>query len=175
MPVSVGVGDVYEALQTGALDYSFPNRGNILSNRLYEPGPYSWSGHGDHRSLIVINDVWGDIAAGDQAIILEEGKKAGKAYIDNIEAAEEKAGAEIIKAGGIIKEFPASELAKWKAAAPDLLQNWVDDMTTRGMGDEAGKVAAYGAPGSTRTKCISGGSRTRHVCCETLSRIVSLP
>ena len=145
VPVSVGVGDVYEALQTGALDYSFLNRGNILSNRLYEPGPYSCgpvmaiTGH-----LIVINnDVWGDIAAGDQAIILEEAKKAGKAYIDNIEAAEEKAGAEIIKAGGIIKEFPASELAKWKAAAPDLLQNWVDDMTTRGMGDEAGKVAAY--------------------------------
>ena len=94
--------------------------------------------------LIVINyDVWADISAGDQALMLEEAKKAGKAYIDNIEAAEEKAGEEIVKAGGVIKEFPASELAKWKAAAPDLLQNWVDNMASRGMGDEAGKVAAY--------------------------------
>jgi TRAP-type C4-dicarboxylate transport system substrate-binding protein len=75
--------------------------------------------------------------------MLEEAKMAGKAYIDNIEAAEEKAGEEIVKAGGIIKEFPASELAKWKAAAPDLLQNWVEDMTSRNMGEEAGKVSAY--------------------------------
>ena len=145
VPVSVGVGEVYEALQSGSLDYSFLNRGNILSNRLYEPGPYSCgpvmaiTGH-----LIVINeDVWNDISADDQAIIMEEATKAGEAYINNIEAAEEAAGAEIIKAGGTIKPFPAEELAKWKAAAPDLLQNWVDDMSSRGMGDQANEVSAY--------------------------------
>lgn len=145
VPVSVGVGEVYEALQSGSLDYSFLNRGNILSNRLYEPGPYSCgpimaiTGH-----LIVINeDVWNDISADDQAIILEEATKAGEAYINNIEAAEDAAGAAIIEAGGTIKPFPAEELAKWKATAPDLLQNWVDDMTSRGMGDQANEVSAY--------------------------------
>lgn len=145
VPVSVGVGEVYEALQSGSLDYSFLNRGNILSNRLYEPGPYSCgpimaiTGH-----LIVINeDVWNDISADDQAIILEEATKAGEAYINNIEAAEDAAGAAIIEAGGTIKPFPAEELAKWKATAPDLLQNWVDDMTSRGMGDQANEVATY--------------------------------
>lgn len=145
VPVSVGVGEVYEALQSGSLDYSFLNRGNILSNRLYEPGPYSCgpvmaiTGH-----LIVINeDVWNDISADDQAIIMEEATKAGEAYINNIEAAEEAAGAAIVEAGGTIKPFPAEELAKWKAAAPDLLQNWVDDMSSRGMGDQANEVSAY--------------------------------
>ena len=145
VPVSVGVGEVYEALQSGSLDYSFLNRGNILSNRLYEPGPFSCgpimaiTGH-----LIVINeDVWGDISADDQAIIMEEATKAGEAYINNIEAAEDAAGAAIIEAGGTIKPFPAEELAKWKATAPDLLQNWVDDMTSRGMGDQANEVSAY--------------------------------
>jgi TRAP-type transport system periplasmic protein len=145
VPVSVGVGDVYEALQRGSLDYSFLNRGNILSNRLYEPGPFSCgpimaiTGH-----LIVINSkVWGTIDAADQAIILEEAKAAGEAYINNIEAAEDAAGAAIVEAGGTIKPFPAEELAKWKAAAPDLLQNWVDDMAGRGMGDQAGEVATY--------------------------------
>ena len=145
VPVSVGVGEVYEALQSGSLDYSFLNRGNILSNRLYEPGPYSCgpimaiTGH-----LIVINeDVWNDISADDQTIILEEATKAGEAYINNIEAAEDAAGAAIIEAGGTIKPFPAEELAKWKATAPDLLQNWVDDMTSRGMGDQANEVATY--------------------------------
>ncbi len=145
VPVSVGVGDVYEALQRGSLDYSFLNRGNILSNRLYEPGKTSCgpvmsiTGH-----LIVINKrVWGKISEEDQAIILEEAEMAGKAYIDNIEKAEEAAGEKIVEAGGVIKPFPEEELAKWKEAAPDLLQNWVDDMTKRGTGDEAMEVSDY--------------------------------
>ncbi len=145
VPVSVGVGDVYEALQRGSLDYSFLNRGNILANRLYEPGQYSCgpvmaiTGH-----LIVINsNQWDAISPEDQAIVLEEAEKAGKAYIDNIESAEEAAGEKIIQAGGVIKEFPPEELEKWTSAAPDLLQNWVDDMSGRGMGDQANEVAAY--------------------------------
>ncbi len=145
VPVSVGVGDVYEALQRGSLDYSFLNRGNILANRLYEPGPYSCgpvmaiTGH-----LIVINkDALGDISEEDQAIILEEADKAGRAYIEAVDTAEDAAGAEIEANGGTIKPFPAEELAKWKAAAPDLLQDWVTDMERRGMGEEAAEVAAY--------------------------------
>jgi len=145
VPVSVGVGDVYEALQRGSLDYSFLNRGNILSNRLYEPGPYSCgpvmsiTGH-----LIVINsDVFADISEEDRAIILEEAERAGTAYINNIEAAEDAAGEAIVEAGGTIIEFPESELTAWAEIAPDLLQNWVDDMTSRGMGDQATEVATY--------------------------------
>lgn len=145
VPVSVPVGEVYEALQRGALDYSFLNRGNIFNNNLHEPGPFSCgpimaiTGH-----LIVINkDVFADIDEADRAIILEEAEKAGRAYIDNIEAAEDAAGQGIIDAGGTIKPFPAEELAKWKAAAPDLLQAWVDDMASRGMGEQAAEVAAY--------------------------------
>ncbi len=145
VPVSVGVGDVYEALQRGALDYSFLNRGNIYNNNLHEPGPYSCgpvmaiTGH-----LIVINsDAFADIDEADRAIILEEADKAGAAYIANIEAAEEAAGEAMVAAGATIKPFPAEELAKWKAEAPDLLQNWVNDMTSRGRGDEAEEVSAY--------------------------------
>lgn len=145
VPVSVGVGDVYEALQRGSLDYSFLNRGNVLANRLYEPGKYSCgpimaiTGH-----LIVIgNHAWDRISPEDQAVILEEADRYGKEYIDNIEVAENAAGDEIIAAGGVIKPFPAEELAKWKAQAPDLLQQWVDDMASRGMGDEATEVANY--------------------------------
>jgi TRAP-type C4-dicarboxylate transport system substrate-binding protein len=121
------------------------NRGNILSNRLYEPGPYSCgpvmaiTGH-----LIVINEeVFNDISDADRAIILEEADRAGAAYINNIEAAENAAGEQIIANGGTIIPIPAEELAKWKAAAPDLLQNWVDDMAARGMGEQAAEVATY--------------------------------
>ena len=99
----------------------------------------SISGH-----LVVINeDMWNGISAGDQAIMLEEATIAGKTYMDNIEKAEEAAGVAIVEAGGQIIEFPASELAKWKAAAPDLLGDWVVNMDGRGMGDQAREVQDY--------------------------------
>ena len=80
VPVSVGVGAVYEALQRGSLDYSFLNRGNILSNRLYEPGKYSCgpimsiTGH-----LIVISKrAWARLPDDIKKIMVEEGQKSGK-------------------------------------------------------------------------------------------------
>jgi hypothetical protein len=33
-------------------------------------------------------------------------------------------------------------MVKWKAASPDLIQSWVDDMTKRGKGPDAAKIAA---------------------------------
>ena len=42
----------------------------------------------------------------------------------------------------MFKEFLASELAKWKAATPDLLQGWADNMKKRGFEKEAAEVAA---------------------------------
>lgn len=145
VPVSVGVGDVYEALQRGSLDYSFLNRGNVLAYKLYEVGKYSCgpvmniAGH-----LIVISErAFNGLSEGDQKIMMEEATKAGQAYIDNIEKLEDDAGVAIEAAGGVVKEFPEAELDKWKGIAPDGLQAWVDDMDTRGMGDMAKEVAAY--------------------------------
>ncbi|MGB2200629.1 MAG: TRAP transporter substrate-binding protein DctP [Pseudooceanicola atlanticus] len=145
VPVSVGVGDVYEALQRGSLDYSFLNRGNVLAYRLFEPAKFSCgpvmsiAGH-----LIVINErTFNGISEEDQAVILEEAGKAAEAYIDNIEKIEDDAETQIVAEGGVVNEFPQSELDAWKAAAPDMLQAWVDDMTNRGLGDEASAVAAF--------------------------------
>ncbi len=44
--------------------------------------------------------------------------------------------------GGIFKGLPASERATLKAATPDLLQGWAEDMIKRGFGNEASEVAA---------------------------------
>ena len=41
----------------------------------------------------------------------------------------------------VVKQFPASELAKWKAKAPDVLASWIKDMEKRGQGDMAKRVA----------------------------------
>lgn len=145
VPVTVGVSEVYEALQRGTLDYSFLNRGNILSNRLYEVGEYSCgpvmsiTGH-----LIVIGQrTWDKLPEDIQQIISEEAAKANKRYIDVIDTLETEAGAEIEARGGVIKKFPEDELERWKEMAPDLLQQWVETMAERGLGEQAEEVAAF--------------------------------
>lgn len=143
VPVSIGVGDIYEALERGTLDYSFINPGNIVTNRLYEPGKFSCgpvmaiTGH-----LITIGKrAWDKLTPETQAIFMEEAKVSQQAYLDWIDAFESKAVADIQANGGVIKQFPDAELAKWKETAPDLLGLWVEDMEGRGLGDEAKQVS----------------------------------
>lgn len=145
VPVSVSVGSVYEALQRGSLDYSFLNRGNILSNRLYEPGKYSCgpimsiTGH-----LIVIGKrAWAKLPDDIKKIMVEEGVKSGKEYISWIDAAETKAQKDAEAKGAVYKSFKPGEMAKWRKAAPDLLQGWVDSMKKLGQGAKAEEVAKY--------------------------------
>ena len=73
---------------------------------------------------------------------MDQAEKSQKDYLDWLVTGTEKSIANIKKAGGVFKEFPASELAKWKAATPDLLQGWADNMKKRGFGKEAAEVAA---------------------------------
>lgn len=143
VPVTINVGEIYEALQRGTLDYSFINPGNILANKLYEPGKFSCgpimsiAGH-----LIVIgNRSWDRLPKDVQAIMLEEAAKAQQAYIPFLDEIENDAIKQITAAGGVFKPFKAEEMAKWKKASPDLLQAWVDDLKAKGQGDEAAAAA----------------------------------
>jgi TRAP-type C4-dicarboxylate transport system substrate-binding protein len=145
VPVSVGVGEVYEALQRGTLDYSFLNYGNILSNRLHEVGKYtcgpvmSIAGH-----LIVIGqDTWDRLPEDIRQIMLEEAEKHGKMYIDSVDALEEEARKQIEAQGGVVKPISDEEMAKWHEASPDLLQDWVGSMEAHGEGERAQEAADF--------------------------------
>lgn len=137
VPVTIGVGDVYEALQRGTLDYSFLNAGNVLANRLYEPGKYSCgpimsiAGH----LLVIGKRTWDRLPADIQEIFLDQAAKSQQDYIALIDSIESDAIAAIKAAGGEFKPFPAEEMAKWRAAAPDLLAAWATDLSGRGEGD----------------------------------------
>ena len=144
VPVTVRPTEVYEALQRGTIDYSFLNAGNVESLRLYEPGKYSCgtvmtiTGH-----LIVIGKrAWDKLPADIQEIFADQAKKSQQEYLDWLETGTASSIANIEKAGGVFKEFPASELAKWMAATPDLLKAWEESMAERGLGDQAMEVAA---------------------------------
>jgi TRAP-type C4-dicarboxylate transport system substrate-binding protein len=145
VPVTVPVPEVYEALQRGAIDYSTINRGNILANKFYEVAPHNCgpvfaiAGH-----IIVIGErTWNRLPADIQQILVEEGRKAGEAYMAAIDAAESDAQAKIEALGGTFKPIPQAELDKWRAMAPDVLQEWVNDMAGKGQGEKAAALAAY--------------------------------
>lgn len=143
VPVSVSPVQVYEALQRGTIDYSFLNAGNIQQYKLYEPGKYSCgpvmaiTGH----NVVVGKKAWAKLPKDIQDIFMDQAKKTQQQYIDWLTEFEANAVKGITDAGGVVKELPASELSKWKAAAPDVLANWEKDMEKRGQGEMAKKVA----------------------------------
>jgi TRAP-type C4-dicarboxylate transport system substrate-binding protein len=143
VPVNVRPVEVYEALQRGTIDYSFLNAGNIQQYKLYEPGKYSCgpvmaiTGH----NVVIGKKTWAKLPKDIQDIFMDQAKKTHAKYLAWLNDFEAQAITNIGKAGGVFKQFPASELAKWKAAAPDVLASWVKDMEKRGQGDTAKKVA----------------------------------
>ena len=145
VPVTVGFGDIYEAVQRGTLDYSYINLGNINAIKVYEVGKFSCgpamsiTGH----MIVIGKKTWDSLPADIQAIMVEEGLKSGKAYIDAVDKIESDGGAAMAAAGAVIKPMKDGEMAKWRAAAPDMLQNWVDGMTERGEGARANEVADF--------------------------------
>jgi len=142
VPVTVRPTEVYEALQRGTIDYSFLNAGNVESLRLYEPGKYSCGtvmtivGH----MIVIGKRSWAKLPKDIQDIFMDQAAKSQQAYNDWIVSGTKSSIENIKKAGGVFKEFPAAELAKWKAVTPDLLKNWADDMAKRGLGKEAKEV-----------------------------------
>lgn len=144
VPVTVSPVEVYEALQRGTIDYSYLNAGNIESLKLYEPGKYSCgpimtiSGH----MIIIGKRTWAKLPADIQEIFLDQAQKSQEDYLNWVQSGTAASIANIEKNGGEFKEFPASELAKWKAATPDLLQAWEESTGKRGFADEAKAVAA---------------------------------
>lgn len=143
VPVTVQPVEVYEALQRGTIDYSFLNPGNIEQYKLYEVGKYSCgtimaiTGH----NIVIGKRTWAKLPKDIQEIFLDQAKASQKEYLSWLESFKSKAIHNIEAAGGVFKPFPPEELAKWKAAAPDLLKAWEDDVAARGF-DVAHKVAA---------------------------------
>jgi TRAP-type C4-dicarboxylate transport system substrate-binding protein len=143
VPVNVFPVEIYEALQRGTIDYSFINPGNIAQYRLWEVGKYNCgaimaiTGH----NIVIGKPTWNKLPEDIQKIFKEEAAKSQRAYLDWLDSFTAKSKAKIEEGGGVFVDFPAEELAKWKAAAPDLLGQWVEEVAAKGKGEMARKVA----------------------------------
>lgn len=143
VPVSVSPVEVYEALSRGTIDYSFLNAGNIQQYRLHEPGKYNCgpimaiTGH----NIVIGKRAWARLPKDVQEIFLDQAAKSHQDYLNWLSKAEKETLAALAADGAVFKRFPPDELAKWKAAAPDLLTAWQEEVTARGQGETAARVA----------------------------------
>ena len=145
VPVTVAPGAIYEALQHGNLDYSFINAGNIQAYKLYEVAKYNCgpvmaiTGH----NVTIGKRTWNRLPADIQKIFLDQASKTQQEYLAWVGDYEAKAVKSIEAQGGVFTAFPADQLAKWKAAAPDFLAEW-EKATAAATGDSETpkKVAA---------------------------------
>ena len=93
------------------------------------------------HNIVIGKRSWAKLPKDIQDIFMDQAKKSHTAYLAWLTDFEAAAVTNIKKAGGVVKQFPSSELNKWKAKAPDVLDAWVKDMEKRGQGDTAKKVA----------------------------------
>jgi len=143
VPVNVFPVEVYEALQRGVIDYSFLNAGNIQQYRLYEVAKYNcgpltaFTGH----NIVIGKPTWKKLPKDIREIFDDQAERTQQEYLEWVDKFEAEAVRNIKAKGGVFKTFPPEELAKWKAAAPDFLTEWVKDMEKAGHGDTARRVA----------------------------------
>lgn len=142
--ISLTTTEMYEGVQRGVIDYANADVGNIASLKLYEVGKHicgpvmTFSGH----MMTISERTWSRLPAEYQEIIMDEAAATQQRYLDWVDSNGQKAIKTINDHGIEITPFKDEDMAKWKADTPDLIESWVDDMTRRGKGDEATKIAA---------------------------------
>ena len=144
VPVTLSTTEMYEGLQRGVVDYANADVGNLAALKLYEVGNkicgpiMTFTGH----MMAISERTWNRLPKEYQEIITEEAAAAQQRYLDWVDENNQKAIGVINAAGIEIVPFNADDMAKWKAAAPDLIQGWVDESAKRGQGEEAARIAA---------------------------------
>ena len=142
-PLTIPVIEIYEALQRGALDYSFLNLGNVVSNRVHEAGKYTCGPimtMGGHLTVIG-KRTWDRLPENYRQIILEEAAVAQQEYPEWLDKSDAKMVETIKASGASVRAFDEADLKKWKAQTPDLLENWVQDMKKFNQEESAARIA----------------------------------
>ncbi len=143
--VNVLPSDIYEGLQRGRLDCGFFSTDLYKVTKLYEVAKYlSTAGVGP----VATWPIWVNLEKWEneypeevKALFTQVALEAQQRSLDAIAEAETEA-LEFMKAQGVeVVEF--SELDAYNATIPDMIDVWLDNMTSKGLGREAQGVADY--------------------------------
>ena len=130
-PQKMAYGEVYQALQTGAIDAQENTWSNIYSSKFYEVQPYmTASNHGYIGYLVAVNPQFWQSLPDDLRVGLEEVMAEVTAW-GNARSAEinEQARANIAESGRTeILELSDEELAAWQEAMRPVWDQFADDI-----------------------------------------------
>jgi TRAP-type C4-dicarboxylate transport system substrate-binding protein len=136
IPVSMPMGDVYEAMQRGVVDGALAPASVITNFQLADVTNYITKGNFYTSSIfVVINPAtWSKISEEDQAVIEEiigenMANKAAELYNVDADGGWESAS----QAGIEIYEIPGGELSSWQAPLEHLYEKWVNEMDAEGL------------------------------------------
>lgn len=101
-PTALPWGEVYNALQTNVVDAAEANYGSLVGSKLYEVRKVlSTTAHQTmYVAMVTSTDFWKSLPADLQALLMEEGKKAG-AELTQLTVASDAAYAEEMKKNGV--------------------------------------------------------------------------
>lgn len=142
VPVNLLPGDLYESLQKGTVDCTPYSLGTAVSLKLHEVAKYVTFmniGSPGGWPILFNQKAWDGLTPDQRKLINDVATAAKKVEMDKFAAADAEA-RKVMKAAGVeFIEFP--DQAKFEAAAPDFLKDWVTRMEKAGKGAEAAQVA----------------------------------
>lgn len=115
-PTPIDYAELYTALQTGVVDGAENPPASYFSNKFYEVAPYYvLDGHTFSPSVVLMSEiVWNRLSADDKAILEKAGQLTEEYNRQAIEAADEKAYADLRNAG--VKITTLTDAQKWSDA-----------------------------------------------------------
>jgi len=130
-PQKMALGEVYQALQTGAIDAQENTWSNIYSSKFYEVQPYVMeTNHGYIGYLVAVNpDFWGSLPD-DIRLGLEEAVAEATAWGNaQSEAINQDARGKVASSGrSEIVALTDAELATWRAAMAPVWDQFEEDI-----------------------------------------------
>lgn len=143
--VSILPGEVYEALQRGAVDGVFLDEANIVSWKLYESAKYVSMGEYAGTPVVLgpyINmERWRSFPSDIQAIFTATAADAVKEHLKMVQSYQKSAMATLTQNGVTYAKFPASEWAALVALSPDdNWTAWLKEQEAAGRGDAARQI-----------------------------------
>lgn len=143
IPVTIGLGEVYESLSSGAISVIPLSYDYTRDYRLYEVAKNISTVPafvGPTGGVWISETAWSSLTPDDQRLIEEVAAEALQRDFEEVTAAAEDARAYLAENGVMLHDFPVEELEKWKSANPDFLADFVRQMEAAGQGDAARQI-----------------------------------
>ncbi|MCR4265034.1 TRAP transporter substrate-binding protein [Nitratireductor sp. ZSWI3] len=143
-PVNVVATEIYDGLAKGVIDCAYLPIPFLSSYKLYEPAPYLLDlklGMIEYAPTLVPTVVWNNWSEEVQEIVREAGRQAEEFAISQTEENTDAMEADMIAAGATLVTF--EEKDAFKAAVPDMIEEWAKRQREQGRPAAADAVSNY--------------------------------